>query len=581
LKNLGYALNLGSVGDGEANPAPPPPPPPGGGGGFGKKLPFGSPSPSPAAAAAPAAQSSNQGVPYWDPFLGDEEQDEEDAMVSRAASSQFQFRGVFGTYQHDHGAAVPVLPTFRVGAGDTEAGRPGRKDSVLLVDRDPEDLGWPGVIHHAWRPVEHLIYAWDETAPLKPVAIPTVTSEPEDAELLGFFFVALEEPFPVPIAPDPELPPALAYETRVQPRMLKYPSGERPRLAERLVVGGDLRGSPPPAVVIDELAFGSIGLGAGAIGIGMETDLGIGAQGARMPSGIYTSGEEILAGLPAAGLLRLGSEILCYQGYDSASGQFELATDGRGLLGTVEESHPNGAMVAYLEDLIVTTLSADVSAASAALPILDSAGFPSEGTVLVDDELVHYTRLRQGALEMPSASTVPGAMDGKGGGLFRGRYGTEPAGHRQGAPVILFPFRYWDRQAEHADAPELAYFGMAVDQPGAFWRSVFWDADEVEGSEIYALQREVDLGRGSAPPWDGDPTRVAGLTLYDTGMHEGEGIPIGRQADRLEWRFFVRYLPGAFDALNGLSHAWKRTPRLEVFGVESLAPNQILWRLDQ
>ena len=222
-----------------------------------------------------------------------------------------------------------------------------------------------------------------------------------------------------------------------------------------------------------------------------------------------------------------------------------------------------------------------MSAASAALPILDATGFPSEGTVLVDDELIHYTRIREGALEMPSSSTVPGAMDGDGGGLFRGRFGTEPAGHRQGAPVILFPFRYWDRQAEHADAPELAYFGLAVDQPGAFWRSVFWDADEVEGSQIYALQREVDLGRGSAPPWDGDPEGGDGLTLHETGVHEGQGIPIGRQADRLEWRVFVRYLPGAFDAVNGLSHAWKRTPRLEVFGVEYLAPNQILWRLDQ
>ena len=177
--------------------------------------------------------------------------------------------------------------------------------------------------------------------------------------------MALEEPFPVPIAPDFDLPPALAYETRVQPRMLKYPSGERPRLAENLFVGGDLRGSPPPAVVIDELAFGSIGLGTGTIGIGMSTDLGIVAQGAplvlaealfdggerllvypgtlRMPSGTYTSGEELLTGMPAAGLLRLGSEIVCYQGYDAGSGQFELATDGRGLLGTAVENHIEGS----------------------------------------------------------------------------------------------------------------------------------------------------------------------------------------------------------------------------------------------
>jgi len=174
-----------------------------------------------------------------------------------------------------------------------------------------------------------------------------------------------------------------------------------------------------------------------------------------------------------------------------------------------------------------------VSADASALPVVDHGGFPSEGTVLVGDELIHYTRTRAGALEMPRASSVPGAMDGRGGGLFRGRYGTAPADHREGAPVILFPFRYWDRQVERADAPELAYFGLAIDQPGAFWRNVFWEADEVEGSQIYALQRAVDVGSGDAPPWDGEPGKTPELGLYQQGAgKDGEGNELALQADR-------------------------------------------------
>ena len=44
---------------------------------------------------------------------------------------------------------------------------------------------------------------------------------------------------------------------------------------------------------------------------------------------------------------------------------------------------------------------------------------------------------------------------------------------------------------------------------------------------------------------------------------------------------FVRYLPGAFDAATGLSHAWKQTPRVELFGVEYLGPNQVLRRVER
>ena len=44
---------------------------------------------------------------------------------------------------------------------------------------------------------------------------------------------------------------------------------------------------------------------------------------------------------------------------------------------------------------------------------------------------------------------------------------------------------------------------------------------------------------------------------------------------------FVDYEAGAFDALNGLSHAWKTTPRLTLFGAEFFGPGRVLRRIDR
>src|SRR6185369_12241069 len=145
--------------------------------------------------------------------------------------------------------------------------------------------------------------------------------------------------------------------------------------------------------------------------------------------------------------------------------------------------------VAFLEHHVVSFLASDAGASDSALMVADTADFPQEGTVIVGSELIHYTRLRQGVLEMPRASTVPGRMDNKGGGLFRGRFGTTAAGHAAGEPVILFPFRFWDRWAPKADAPELSYFELAIDQPSAFWGSCFFLKDDAQDVQVGVLQK--------------------------------------------------------------------------------------------
>jgi hypothetical protein len=196
---------------------------------------------------------------------------------------------------------------------------------------------------------------------------------------------------------------------------------------------------------------------------------------------------------------------------------------------------------------------------------------------------VHYSLVYGGALEMPRMSTEPGRMDRRGGGLFRGRFGTTPAGHGPDSPVILHPFRYWDRWADRAEVPELGYFGFALEQPGAFWRSMFFDAEEPSSgaARVGVLQRLTPHMGRPAPPWDGDPAATAGLDLFEQGGLGERGNAIERQADLVEWRAFVRYSPGAFDPFTSTSHGWKQTPRLRLLGVEYLAPDRVLRRVER
>ncbi|MCY2961249.1 MAG: hypothetical protein NTY35_13895, partial [Planctomycetota bacterium] len=220
---------------------------------------------------------------------------------------------------------------------------------------------------------------------------------------------------------------------------------------------------------------------------------------------------------------------------------------------------------------VATVLTAGAGAGDSALTVASVEGFPPAGLVLVGNELVHYTRIRGSALEMPRASTTPARMDGRGEGLFRGRFGTTPATHAAGDSVILFPVRYPDLWARRADAPELAYFGFGADQPAAFWNSIYFKKTDTDSARIGVLLR-VD----PAAPWDADPETDPRLRLLWQGDLEGKAIPVGRQADRLDARVFVEYQAGAFDATSGTAHGWRQTPRLTTFSTFYLAPNVTL-----
>ena len=278
--------------------------------------------------------------------------------------------------------------------------------------------------------------------------------------------------------------------------------------------------------------------------------------------------------------MRIGSEILGYTEYDAEEGLVTLAANGRGLMGSAEQPHEPGEAVYFLTSRSVSELTGPVTADSPLFPLEDLEGFAGSGTARIDDELVHWTRQRGSMLEMPARSTAVGTFDGQGSGMFRGRYGSVAGGHAAGTLMVQHPFRYWDRWAEHADAPELAYYGLHHAQDDAFWRRAFWVMEPTvhPGPRLGLLMRA-----DPTVPWDAVPEEQAELyEMFDDDLDvERQGAWIGGQSDRLEFRVFVRHEPGSFDALEGMAHGWKGVPELQLLGLEYFAPGRTLRRAER
>ena len=477
-------------------------------------------------------------------------------------------------------------------------------DAAFLVGARFDHPGWPVRVHRAHIPSQKL--GWISWQQDPSTGMPKAVFPPsgqnligEDGYVLNKTYVALQDRSPEIMVAGTLDPSATVpiVDTRAMTRLTCFPSGERPRVVTRMAIGGGYDGSSSgavPAAVVDEIVFGDAQFARKTPAVDPETMAGaslilqtelaedglqlqVAPKAVRIALHDYAVDYEFLGETPEdAGLLKIGGEIVAYDHRDTATGDIAIASGGRGLLGTRPQPHHTTEPVLFLEHHPVTFLAGDVGASDAALPVADTTGFPPQGTVMIGDELIHITRLREAALEMPRGSSVPGRMDEKAGGLFRGRYGTSSAGHVAGEAVILFPFRYWDRWAPKADAPELAYFGLQIDQPSAFWGSCFFLKDDGQQSQIGVLQKtDPDA------PWDADPETDKRLALHWKGDAEGLPLAIGAQSDRVEWRVFVQYAPGAFDARTGLPHGWKQTPRLRRFGAFYFGPGIVLGSVER
>lgn len=570
----------------------------------------------PAMAAAPASsalvksavqQSSGaqSGGYQWDPRLGVPENTIADHPISRAVEAHYRFRGVLGTYSHQHPAGTRVLPAISLPAGGPDEGRPGRRDMVFLAGPTPDHPGWPLTVHraHVASPLVGTS-AWEQPPnTVKPAGVENPQGGPvaEDQRLLNRTWLAFEDRAPEPILASQ--PPAQGssaapvVDTRLLSRVACFPSGERPRIVSGVAIGGAANGlqGVVPGATVDEVVFGDHQFGrAGAGAIDPESVAGasmflsqavsadddqlvVAPQALRIAIGGVGIQHDFLGDLPQdGGLLRIGDEIIGYSQLEASTGTITVAPDGRGMLGTDPGPHDATEPLVFLEHMVASTLAGGCGAGDASLALASVDDFPSEGLVLVGEELVHYTRIQGAALDMPRASSTPGLRDERGSGLFRGRFGTTPSAHSAGELVVLFPARYPDRWADKADAPELAYFGFAVEHPSAFWTGVFYGEAKADGVRLRALQK----ARPEAP-WDADPEEDPRVKLLVRGDKDGGAVPVMAQSDRIEWRVHAVYDQRAFDPLAGLSHGWKRTPKLRMFSSFYYAPTATLRSMER
>jgi len=561
--------------------------------------------PSGTAQPVGAAQSGGgaQAGPHWHYALGQDE--DADRPLTRAASSALQFRGVFGTYSHAHPAQTRVLPVLRFDDGPPESGWPGAGDACFLVDANPAGPALPVLVQRAHRPREYLQWGWRESGQPGTAVVAGSVVLAHDPPVIESLYVGLEAAPQLPVAAGAFASSAagqgapVTVDTRMLGRLVLFPSGERPRGATSVrfggsaVAGGFAAGASPtaaaPSAALDELVFGSTDFGnvtpygGQAQGASLVLRLPFSAsdssfevhpQQLRTPMGLLGTPTAVLGALPPdAGLLRIGDELVCYSALDTTSGRVTIAPGGRGLLGTDPQPHAAGECITWLSHRPVSVLAQPAAATDALLRVEDLTELAFQGTFLVGQELVHATHHESQSLAMPRASSAPGAQDRRGGGLFRARFGTAAQSHALGTPVIQFPFRYWDRWAPLADAPELGYASFVGDQPGAWWDSVFWTEQPplASGPRIAVLER-----RDPRAPWDADPNSDPRLVLRTDGMPGGQGNPLRVLGDRIEWRVHVLYGADSFDPVNGTAHGWKCSPRLALFGAQYLAPSLVL-----
>jgi hypothetical protein len=255
------------------------------------------------------------------------------------------------------------------------------------------------------------------------------------------------------------------------------------------------------------------------------------------------------------------------------TGMIRLSGLKRGVLGTDASEHAIGSKVLVLDGMAVAALR---SISRDQLIISRGAGFPREGYVWINNEVISYT---DGGNTRGGATSREATL--KGIANFRGRFGTREDSHAADDIVRCLPFRYWDRNPMYEDGE-----GVAFVQGGYFAQDAVFDSLqlEVKGTEEYpkpnAVRPRIIARFNGKPSWGNEPTNTDG-GLWEFKNKEGT-IPIrtehgrGIRADQAEVRVYWEYKTGAFIP----NSDWKRTFQIEKMGANYKTP-LIPRRLDE
>jgi len=550
------------------------------------------------------------GVPLQ-PRLSYEQHGDPNRPDRNPADFQYSFRGCFNIgYRQAHSKKTNVIPVMRVtrpDCGDRESACGERGVSEVSVVERGSTSG-------------DLMYI--KQAVTFQEAIPRYNQRGEAIDLADWniqYFVGLHD-----------------FLSRRYPqantRVLKWPSGELPdAINAKRMIGANRGGEGQLRGHVDEIRFNNLTTETARIAMTTKGE-GIASDADSILLEDYNAYPQDFGGWPPGGtrntrlnwptegLIRIEEELIYYESYtrgqtfqyysdifprlNQAQEQYQSKEERiftpsarigplprenrcnaqgaqitrlkRGVLGTEAKDHPVGAIVMLIDGAAITPLSSSISGRADTMTIKNGAGFPREGYVWINKEVISYLDGGgRGGASGGGSATLTGIRN------FRGRYGTREDGHEAGDLAIALPFRYWDRNPQYTESD-----GIAFVQGGYHAQDAIWDSIDIEtkGTEEYpkpnAVRPRIFARFDSQPSWSAEPSNVDG-GLWEFRNRDGI-IPLrtesgrGVRADEAELRVYWEYKPGAFIP----NMDWKRTFQIEKMRINYRTP-LIIRRLDE
>ncbi|MDQ7780519.1 MAG: hypothetical protein RDV41_12560, partial [Planctomycetota bacterium] len=337
-------------------------------------------------------------------------------------------------------------------------------------------------------------------------------------------------------------------------RLLKFPSGELASfLNDRIYVCG-----MSPAGTGSSSTIGGGGTGTGAKGTIDEIRFFSGPKGdfrlaQPLDAGTVTDLQmNAVTGIDAnGGAVKIGDELIGFAQAAGGVGSGTLSGSTRGYLKTTAAVHDSGSRAFNLSFLGISALSGAVTAEASSIQLRGATGLPAAGYILVDNEVIGYTRF-DGAAADSATAVMP--MDMELRGMYRGAFGTDAAAHDAGRLAYAIPFRYWDRFSAHSYDSSLVRFDATIPVIDAFWKRIHWTEEHDSGDpnlDVHIKVRLDTCGEWEMARSGTTPPKRAQVFSFNEPIGKN---PLNVRGNRAELRCLWEYKKGSFS-----TNSWKKT----------------------